>query len=522
MACKKVLMISIDDLRFDCVGYQQDKRELEKHDVLKYLQTPTLDSISEGSLCFTQCISTNPYTTASHGSILTGLYPPRHGIRAFYHTRLNRDVKTLPEILKEEGYRTILYTDGLELFGPVGLDRGFDIIMSSDDRKLFNLLKELQDEKVFLFCHLMDVHEPFLKCHYEYEEGVNNDFNHLLREFYTRYGTLDGSPMRWWGKLLEGPLSKRPLDILFPLYVKGITKFDRGRFRFFMDNTRELGFNDDALMVIFADHGEGRCLPSDKAFFGHGGLLYDNVIRIPLIVQHPDLEPGIDDRLVSSVDIFPMILSLLNIDFDKNKIDGITPLSSDRRDFAYSETWAVNTAIVTAKCIKKETDFVKTQMSLRTKDRKYVMWNKGLVEYFFDMEVFAQPHDVYVKSLFKYLLGRFADPENSRFWVQMLTDNKITKDRLLMDFMNSDEYRAVPKFCVHLLKEDPEEDNPVDASLYPETYKYFDQIMEIDLKSVKTDTIFEEDVPARVPGHSSEEREQEKIMDKLRDLGYFL
>ena len=105
---KNVVMISIDTLRYDCVGYQPDKRELIKHDVLKYLETPTLDSIAEKSLCFTQCISTSTYTTASHASIFTGLYPPGHGVRAFYDTKISDEVITVAEVLRKKGYRTIL------------------------------------------------------------------------------------------------------------------------------------------------------------------------------------------------------------------------------------------------------------------------------------------------------------------------------------------------------------------------------------------------------------------------------
>ncbi len=70
---KHIILISIDNLRFDCVGYQPDKRELARHDVLKHLETPNLDRIAEKGVCFTSCISTNTYTTASHASLFTGL-----------------------------------------------------------------------------------------------------------------------------------------------------------------------------------------------------------------------------------------------------------------------------------------------------------------------------------------------------------------------------------------------------------------------------------------------------------------
>jgi len=113
-----VILISIDNLRFDCVAYHPDKRELIKYNVLKYLETPTLNKITEKSLCFTNCFSTNTYTTSSHASIFTGLYPPRHGVRAFFLTKLNPSVKTLAEIFNEQGYETVMATDVPELFSP--------------------------------------------------------------------------------------------------------------------------------------------------------------------------------------------------------------------------------------------------------------------------------------------------------------------------------------------------------------------------------------------------------------------
>src|SRR5208283_2580115 len=122
---KNIILISIDNLRFDCVGYQPDKKELIKYDVLRNLETPTLDLIAERSLCFTHCISTNTYTTAAHASMLTGLYPPGHGIRAFYEKKLSKDVYTLAEILKVFGYETVMMTDVASLFQPLELHRGY-------------------------------------------------------------------------------------------------------------------------------------------------------------------------------------------------------------------------------------------------------------------------------------------------------------------------------------------------------------------------------------------------------------
>ena len=48
----KIGLFVIDSLRYDCVGYQQDKRFLKKEDVSDLLDTPTLDKISNESGMF--------------------------------------------------------------------------------------------------------------------------------------------------------------------------------------------------------------------------------------------------------------------------------------------------------------------------------------------------------------------------------------------------------------------------------------------------------------------------------------
>ena len=159
---KNIILISIDNLRFDCAGYQPDKKELMKYGVLKDLETPTLDRIAEKSLCFTQCISTNSYTTSAHASILTGLYPPGHGVRGFYDKKLSRDVYTLAEVLKLFGYETAMMTDTSMLFRPLDIHRGFDHFFHIDEDPLLKLLEEKRDGRLFVFAHFYDVHDPFL------------------------------------------------------------------------------------------------------------------------------------------------------------------------------------------------------------------------------------------------------------------------------------------------------------------------------------------------------------------------
>ena len=50
-------------------------------------------------------ISASPYTLTAHHSIITGLYASQHGIDSYHHMlRFKKNVITLPELLKNEGY----------------------------------------------------------------------------------------------------------------------------------------------------------------------------------------------------------------------------------------------------------------------------------------------------------------------------------------------------------------------------------------------------------------------------------
>ena len=523
-----VILISIDNLRYDCVGYQPDKRELIKHDVLKYLETPMLDSIAEKSLCFTQCISTNTYTTASHASIFTGLYPPKHGVRAFYDTRLSNKVTTLAETLKRNGYRTILFTDSLDLFIPLGLNRGFEFELTRDDKKLFNLLTDLKDDRVFLFVHVMDVHQPFLHNTNEFRPGVNNDYFDEVFKLYKDYNLLEfydrnGNSAELWNRLVRGPLKGKPIDVLFPLYVRGVTKFDKGRFSYIINNLKSIGFINGALMAIFSDHGEGRCFHEDKKYFSHGGALYDNVLRVPLLMCHPDLKPETNDKLVSTVDIYPTILSILNINSIENK-DGINILS-EKREMCYAEFWGSESKVEFYKTsdgsIKplqgQWPESMLRQMAVRTDTHKFVKWNKGKTEEFLNEEVFRLSNIEYVKKLYRDILGRLEDPEGLQNAVSALNSGARTKKEMLADFLNSKEYKSTPKLGFYNLTDDMEEDSPIDGSTYAEARNYFAYMERLNSQAVVTEKIFDErEKPDtyRFMGKSSEIIEDKAILFK--------
>lgn len=493
---EKVILVSIDNLRYDCVGYQPDRGELKKYGVLKYLETPTLDGIAEKSLCFTQCISTGTFTTSVHASILTGLYPPRHGVRPFYEKRLHNDVYTLAEILSLFGYETVLSTDIPQLFDPVNLNRGFNHFFFRNDEELYKFLTTSKDRKVFLFMHFFDVHEPFMFSEYEVYPDYNRDFYEVLDVLY-RENNLELPPkvgannvhMLW--RNFNEHRGKRDVNILFPYYVRGVSKFDKGRFRYFIDKLKEIGYLEDSLLIIFSDHGEGRVYEDDLDYFGHSGGLYENVIRVPLILYAHGLGSRVITEPVSLIDIFPTLISLsINkkpADILPYETEGVI-LTSERREWTYSEAWQMDEKTDSLSFISSS---LLLQRAIRTGNRKYILY--GRPEFINRRNIENLSNNELVKGLYRSLLYRFESYDEYKKMIDLL-NNGYPRDELIKDFLNSKEYLSKVRVAIFDLNDDLKERyncSPLNPSDLPQNIsEYIGYIFKIEGDGVNTDDIF--------------------------------
>jgi arylsulfatase A-like enzyme len=495
---KHIVLISIDNLRFDCAGYQPDKKELLKYDVLKYLETPTLDRIAEKSRCFTRCISTNSYTTAAHASMLTGLYPPRHGVRAFYETKLSDEVYTLAEVLKLYGYRTVMMTDTLNLFRPLNLHRGFDHVFHKDDEGLISFLRNAGEEKIFLFVHFFDVHEPFLMS--ESEAYDNSDYRQELRNLYRIYNleahlSPGDSDKSGWRRLVDH-LGRKEHARFLPLYVRGVSKFDRGRFGDFMASLEHSGFFADSLLVVCSDHGEGKSSSYDPEGFSHGGMLFDSVIRVPLLLCHPDLSHGTVDRVVSLADVFPTILDMAlgpgAADMLPYATDGVSLAGSASGDRAvYSETWQRDNKKLLIPMM-----FISSflrQRTVRTGDAKYSI--TGTPELLAGSGALQQAGDEeFLQKVHRGLFCRFEDDRDYSIALHDIREGLIDREGYLARLRRSPECMAERYYMRYDLREDPYEERPVIAdrggTIQGGETAYFDVITLTSGNGVKTDDIF--------------------------------
>jgi arylsulfatase A-like enzyme len=106
-----LLLDSAGANRFSLYGYERPT-------------TPQLERLAPEATVYRYCFVPGTWTIPSHNSLLTGLYPQEHGCNTSFD-RLSPEMLTLPEILQEQGYRTLAISSNLIVSRETGLDRGF-------------------------------------------------------------------------------------------------------------------------------------------------------------------------------------------------------------------------------------------------------------------------------------------------------------------------------------------------------------------------------------------------------------
>ena len=113
MKKKNLIILTFDELRADhvgCYGY-------------KKIKTPNFDWMAENGVLFENCIAASNLTPVCRAALLTGMNPPRNGVRSPYSYLAAQPVS---DILKEEGYRTAGFVGSGILGSRHGFAKGFD------------------------------------------------------------------------------------------------------------------------------------------------------------------------------------------------------------------------------------------------------------------------------------------------------------------------------------------------------------------------------------------------------------
>src|SRR5437867_7281600 len=111
-----LLLITIDTLRADHVGAYGATTGA----------TPALDALAASGVRFDQVQTAVPLTGPSHATILTGQYPPAHGVRGNVVFTLGSKYPTLATLLKQQGYHTGAFVGAYPVAAAFGFNQGFD------------------------------------------------------------------------------------------------------------------------------------------------------------------------------------------------------------------------------------------------------------------------------------------------------------------------------------------------------------------------------------------------------------
>lgn len=317
---QNVIFITIDCLRADYVN--------EKI-------SPNICKIANSGVIFKNAIATGSWTPASFKSIFASVYP--------FNDNGELSVKkhvTLAEILKKNGYKTIAIQDNPWLSKMYGYNKGFDVFIGNltspkeGNRKfsnLINLLKYIyikldpkhkltfitaiystltkQNEKTaehltqyaldelkntaqpfFMWVHYLDAHEPY----YPRNANIFKKLKYIRLNKVTKNATK---------------VSKSDINILKDGYISEINNIDKN-ISSILDYIESSELKGNTYVVITSDHGQQFF---EHGGYGHGMLLYEELIHVPLIFRGPNIKKDKVESVFSNINLAPTILGLLGI-----------------------------------------------------------------------------------------------------------------------------------------------------------------------------------------------------------------
>lgn len=355
--------------------------------------TPNLERLveKEGFTVYTKCFAPAPWTSPSHASLFTGLYPSEHGTNG-HNIFLNEKFYTLPEILKVTGYSTIGLSNNYIVAQPSGYGKGFDefyeipnlfidenftelqkIILFQDGK--WNKLKavlgkwgEIDGQKIIKFLmtrfylkyqYVTIDSTPFTKKTVklaekriaELQEKKGRFFLFInLMQTHEKYNPPKGFRKKFQPSAYKSKKSFRDcfvqnycgehsetvsnsIDYWKARYDEEVLFLDSVLHSFYA-NLKKRGAVDNTLFIITSDHGE---LFGEMGYLAHSFNTYNSLIHIPLLVRYPEAAGAVDDRMVQLHDIFALISDIIDSPIPVPK-HSVSPLSLEKRNMIVSQS----------------------------------------------------------------------------------------------------------------------------------------------------------------------------------------
>ena len=279
-----VLLLTVDTLRADMTEPYGDAAPI----------SPALQELAAGAVVFEEAWSGSSWTLPSLASLHTGLHSSVHGAWQFSDV-LGWDFDTLAERLTAAGWDTAAVVNHVFLGRKHGLNQGF---------------VHYDDELV----------EDFGKSH----EAITSDTvsDRGIAWLEAKASADDGRPWFLWLHYFDPHEVYQRHDRYAPTFgdetdlerYRGEIAWTDEHLGRVLASLETLGLAEDTVVVLTADHGEEW---EEHGGLGHGHTLYGELVRVPLVIRAPGVEPARIAERVSTLDVAPTVL----------KLTGVEPLS---------------------------------------------------------------------------------------------------------------------------------------------------------------------------------------------------
>lgn len=293
--------------------------------------TPFLDDLSKESVFAERAYTVVPHTTNALTASLCGIDPPTRPATDSLGDRV--PARCLPKLLGERGYRSAFFQSATEDF-----ERRPEVVENMGFEEFYSL--EDMDKDGFERANYFGYEDDIMLKPSENWLRKNGD-----RPFFVAYNTITPhhqylAPGKRYGR------QDFAEDDTVDRYQNSVRYMD-----FFVKNLiqqyKDLGLYENTVFVIQGDHGE--------AFGEHGRFQHDNVIwneglRIPLMVLDPKRPAGRVETPVNELDVLPTVVDALGYEVEGGSYPGrslLEPLPKDRTLMA--SCWYENKCLASVK-----------------------------------------------------------------------------------------------------------------------------------------------------------------------------
>ena len=403
MKNRNIVIISLDEVRPDhlsCYGYQK-------------INTPAIDQVAKEGVKFETCISSADFTPIAMGSVITGKYPNKHGMRDPYSYITG---PSIAEILKKNGYKTAGFVGNGLLSKKHGFAEGFDFFNETSKETSWLEIQYPGAESEEMFYEGNYWVEEFFKWLRDNSQDVFFIWGHL-------YETHEGSEhsLLKKGLIQEGKLSQ------FGYYDAKIKMADEKLIGRLLDTLNKLSIADNTTLVVMSDHGTNlgehpaKNIPWRKkgTRYPQHTTMYDHDLKVAMIIKGEGLPKGRTIKgIVRSIDLVPTLLDLVGISTEDYFFDGLSLLPLIEKDEAREEVYSEDLFEPRGKGALQ---------SIRTKDFKF-MRNLTLgTEEYYDLNSDPQEQNNIVREIDKEELIHRRKKLNTFLRTQVISSKEFSQ-----------------------------------------------------------------------------------------------